>query len=78
MLKNPVREFLKAFEKVVNKSSEETRDAEIDYLGTDVRGVLLMQQRPGNTSRPMMVSGIPRFREGTIEKSHLMLVLLEI
>lgn len=57
--KNPIKGFLEAFEKVVDKSSEETRDVEIDYLGTDVRGVLLMQQRRGNTSRPMMVSGIP-------------------
>lgn len=40
--KNPIRGFLKAFEEIVDKSSEETRDTEIDYLGTDVRGVLLM------------------------------------
>lgn len=40
--KNLIRGFFEAFKEVVDKSSEETRDAEIDYLGTDVRGVLLM------------------------------------
>jgi len=48
--KNPIEISLSSsFEEVVDKSSEETRDAKIDYLETDVRGVTNATAQ-GNTS----------------------------